>query len=114
MTLGQNGVFRYGILVMFWSIFEDRMANLGLIDFKIGLYIKVNVTAKQNKFEVHIYQFAQNGHQLAQIRPDATLATWTLFGHNLVIFHPILTFFFLNACFLKTNRMVTITELYFF
>ena len=36
----------------------------------------------------------QNGHQLAQNRPDATLATWTLFGHNLVIFHPILTFFF--------------------
>ena len=89
------------------------MANLGLIDFKIGLYIKVNVNAGQNKFEVHIYQFAQNGHQLAQNRPDATLATWTLFGHNLVIFHPILTFIFLNACFLKTNRMVTITKLYF-
>ena len=70
------------------------MANLGLIDFKIGLYIEGNVTAGQNKFEVHIYQFAQNGHQLAQNRPDVTLATWTLFGHNLVIFHPILTFFF--------------------
>ena len=27
------------------SIFGDRMANLGLIDFKIGLYIKVK--AKQ-------------------------------------------------------------------
>ena len=27
----------------FWSIFGDRMANLGLIDFKKGLYIKVNV-----------------------------------------------------------------------
>ena len=48
------------------------MANLGLIDFKIGLYIKVNVTAGKSKFEVHIYQFAQNGHQLAQNRPDAT------------------------------------------
>ena len=56
------------------------MANLGLIDFKIGLYIKGNVTAGQKKFEVHIYQFAQNGHQLAQNRPDVTLATWTLFG----------------------------------
>ena len=33
------------ILVTFWSIFEDRMANLGLIDFKIGLHIKVNVNA---------------------------------------------------------------------
>ena len=42
------------ILVIFCSIFGDRMANLGLIDFKIGLYIKVNVNARQNKFEVHI------------------------------------------------------------
>ena len=42
----------------FWSIFGDRMANLGLIDFKIGLYIKVDA----------------NGHQLAQNRPNATLA----------------------------------------
>ena len=32
----------------------DIMANLGLIDFKIGLYIKLNVNAGQNKFEVHI------------------------------------------------------------
>ena len=101
------------IFVIFWSIFGDRMANLGLIDFKMGLYIKVNVNAGQNKFEVHIYQFAQNGHQLAQNRPDATLATLTLFGHNLIIFHPILTLFFLNASFLKTNRMVTITKLHF-
>ena len=30
------------------------MANLGLIDFKLGLYIKVNVSTGQNKFEVHI------------------------------------------------------------
>ena len=80
--------------MIFWSIFEDRIANLGLIDFKISLYIKGNVTAGQNKFEVHIYQFAENGHQLAQNRPDATLATGTLFGHNLVIFHPILTLSF--------------------
>ena len=58
MTLWQNGVLRYCYFNDFWSIFEDRMANLGLIDFKIGLYIKVDVTAGQNKFEVHIYQFA--------------------------------------------------------
>ena len=55
------------------------MANLGLIDFKISLYIKVNVNVRQNK--VHIYQFAQNGHQLAQNRPDAT---W-VHGHYLAI-----------------------------
>ena len=30
------------------------MANFGLIDFKIGLCIKVNVNARKNKFEVHI------------------------------------------------------------
>ena len=54
MTLGQNGVLRYVVLVIFWSTFGDRMANLGLIDFKIGLYIKVNVNEGQNKFEVHI------------------------------------------------------------
>ena len=50
------------------------MANLGLIDFKIGLYIEVNVSVGKNKFEVHIYQFAQIGHQLPQNRPDETLA----------------------------------------
>ena len=33
------------IVVVFWSIFGDIIANLGLIDFKIGMYIKVNVTA---------------------------------------------------------------------
>ena len=38
----------------FCSFFWDRMANLGLIDFKLGLYIKVNVNIGQNKFEVHI------------------------------------------------------------
>ena len=41
-------------LVSFGSFFGDRMANLGLIDFKLGLYIKVNVNARQNEFEVHI------------------------------------------------------------
>ena len=30
------------------------MANLGMIDFKLGLYIKVQVNIRQNKFEVHI------------------------------------------------------------
>ena len=51
MTLGQNGVLRYG---HFGEFLEFRMANLGLIDFKLGLHIKVNVNAGQNKFEVHI------------------------------------------------------------
>ena len=36
------------------EFFGDRMANDGLIDFKFGLYIKVNVNEVQNKFEVNI------------------------------------------------------------
>ena len=49
------------------------MANLGLIDFKLGLYNKVKVNKGQKKFKVHnLKTFSQNGHQLAQNRPDAT------------------------------------------
>ena len=47
-------------------IFGDKMANLGPIDFKIGLYIKVNVNLGGKKF-------GQYGHQLSPNRPDATL-----------------------------------------
>ena len=54
MSLGQNGVLRYGHFSDFWSIFMNRMANLGLIDFKFSLYIKVNVITEQTKFEVDI------------------------------------------------------------
>ena len=39
MTLGQNGVLRYGHFGEFLEFFWDRIANLGLIDFKLGLYI---------------------------------------------------------------------------
>ena len=35
------------ILLIFWSIFRDIMANLVLIEFTIGLYIKVTVNARQ-------------------------------------------------------------------
>ena len=51
----QNGVLRYGHFGEFLEFFFwDRIANLGPIDFKLGLYIKVNVNTGQNKFEVHI------------------------------------------------------------
>ena len=40
-------------LVSFWSIFGDRMANLGLIDFKIGMYIKVNVNLTKMVIKWH-------------------------------------------------------------
>ena len=47
------------------------MTNLGLIDFKLGIYIKVNVNAGQNKFEVHISKYlakmAINWHKIGQI-----------------------------------------------
>ena len=66
-------------LVSFWSILEDRMANFGLIDFKLGLYIKINVNGGKNRFEVYISTtFGQNGHQLVQNRSDATFGTRTL------------------------------------
>ena len=65
MTLGQNGVLRYG---HFGEFLEDIMANLGMIDFKLDLYIKVNVNAGQNKFEVHILKhlakMAINWHKI--------------------------------------------------
>ena len=41
------GFLDKAIIVTFWNIFGDRMANL-------GLYIKVNLNARQKKFEVHI------------------------------------------------------------
>ena len=79
MTLGQNGVLRYDHFGEFLEFFWDRMANLGLIDFKLGLYIKVNVNSWQNKFEVHISKTWPKW-------PDATLAralpmviTWPFF-----------------------------------
>ena len=51
--------------------YRDNMANLGLIDFKIGLYyIKVNV----NNGKINLKSISQNGNQLAQNRPYATLA----------------------------------------
>ena len=37
MTLRQNGVLRYGHLRDFLDFSRDRMAILGLIDFKLGL-----------------------------------------------------------------------------
>ena len=52
--LGKMGLWDMATLVSFWRILENRMANFGLTDFKLGLYIKINVNAGKNKFEVHI------------------------------------------------------------
>ena len=47
------------------------MAYLNPIDFKVGLYIKVNVNAGQNKFEVHISEYLAkmtiNWHRIGQM-----------------------------------------------
>ena len=92
MTLGQNGVLRYGHLGEFLEFFfGDRMADLGLIDFKLGLYIKVNVNNGQNKFEVHI---TKNVAKMAILWPkigQRHFGARASHGHNLATFHPILT-----------------------
>ena len=78
-------------LVSFWSFFGDRMADLGLIDFKLGVYIKVNVNNGQNKFEVHI---SKNVAKMAILWPkigQRHFGACASHGHNLAIFHPILT-----------------------
>ena len=62
MTLGQNGVLRYGYFGEFLEFFGDRIANLGLIDFKLGLYIKVNVNMGQKKFKFISLTIVQIGH----------------------------------------------------
>ena len=78
-------------LVSFWSFFWDRMADLDLIDFKLGLYIKVNVNNGQNKFEVHI---SKNVAKMAILWPkigQRHFGARASHGHHLAIFHPILT-----------------------
>ena len=50
----EKWVLRYGHFGDILGFFGDRMANLDLIDFKIGLCIKVNINPGQNKFEVHV------------------------------------------------------------
>ena len=83
------------------------MANMGLIDFKLGLYITVNVNEGQNKLKVHIskhlVKMAMNCHKIGQEH---------YFGITRSFFIQFLRFF-LICSFLNTNRLVTITKLYF-
>ena len=74
-----------------WSLFGDRMADLGLIDSKLGVYIKINVNTWQNKFEVHI---SKNMAKMAILWPkigQRHFGARASHGHNLAIFHQILT-----------------------
>ena len=47
------------------------MANLGMIDFKLGLHIKVYANDRKNKFEVyiskHLAKMAINWHNIGQM-----------------------------------------------
>ena len=61
MIIGQNGVLRYEHLGEFLG---DRMANLGLFDFKLGLYFTVYVNHGKNKFKVYI---SKNWHKIDQM-----------------------------------------------
>ena len=91
MTLGQNGVLRYGHFREFLEFFWDRIADLGLIDSKLGVYVKVNVNNGQNKFEVHI---SKNVAKMAILWPkigQRHFGARASHGHNLAIFHQILT-----------------------
>ena len=85
------GFWDMATLVSFWSLFGNRMADLGLIDSKLGLYIKINVNNGQNKFEVHI---SKNVAKMAILWPkigQRHFGARASYGHNLAIFHQILT-----------------------
>ena len=101
MTLGQNGVLRYmATLVSFWSILVERMANFGLIDFKLVLYIKVNVNTNFKLISNKLAKMAINWHKIGQMpvwqKNIKFGITWSFFVQ------------FLHSFF----RMVTITKLY--
>ena len=59
------------------------MANLGLINFKIGLFIKVDVNAGQNK-STNLAKMAINWHKIGQMplwHKNINLGiTWSFFG----------------------------------
>ena len=67
------------------------MADLGLIDSKLGLYIKINVNNGQNKFEVHISKTVAKMAILWPKIGQRHFGARASHGHNLAIFHQILT-----------------------
>ena len=52
-------------LVSFWSIFGDKMANLGLIDFKIGMSKLMKILGKTNLQSIcnNLAKMAIFGHE---------------------------------------------------
>ena len=78
-------------LVSFWSLFGNRITDLGRIDSKLGLYIKINVNNGQNKFEVHISKTVAKMAILWPKIGQRHFGARASHGHNLAIFHQILT-----------------------
>ena len=66
------------------------MADLGLIDSKLGLYIKINVNNGRNKFEVHISKTVAKMSILWPKIGQRIFGARASHGHNLAIFHQIL------------------------
>ena len=62
-----------------------------LIDSKLGLYIKINVNNGQNKFEVHISKTVAKMAILWPKIGQRHFGARASHGHNLAIFHQILT-----------------------
>ena len=76
-------------LVSFWSLFGNRMADLGLIDSKLSLYIKINVNNGHNLAIFH--QILTNEHtkmtsSLRRIEWNTILSSISLF--YILVFWP--------------------------
>ena len=73
MTLGQK--WDIEIIWPFCGFLDTKVANLGPIDFQLGLPLNINRNEGQNRFEVHI---SKNVSKMAHFRPkigqDATFA----------------------------------------
>ena len=63
------------------------MADLGLIDSKLSLCIKINVNNGQNKFEVHISKTVAKMAILWPKIGQRHFGARASHGHNLAIFH---------------------------
>ena len=82
------------ILVVFWRFLWAKMAKIAPIDFKMGFPTNLKVNDGQTKFKINISKnVAKQWGFWPKMSPTATLARPSD-GRNLVIFHPILTFFF--------------------
>ena len=88
-----------------WRFLWDKMAKLSPIDFTIGLPTILRVNDGQNKFEVDIWK---NVAKIWDFWPKMGAAATFSRGsdwRNSIIFYPILSFFFLIACFFRDESI---------